>query len=409
MMIEGHKEIDVPAGVPVWDVDPFDTTILTNPLDYYAELRSKGPFVYIPKYSVLACGRYAETREVFSDWERFVSSRGVGLQDFILEEPWRPPSIVLEVDPPYHTKTRVVIERALSPTVVRNLRDSFLLDAEMLVDKLLEKGTFEAVEELAETYPTTVFPQAVGLREIDRRKLVDYGEMVFNAIGPDNELRRNAMAKGPDVVPGIMEQCQRERLDPEGFGAAIYAGSDTGEVTVEEAGLLVRSLLSAGVDTTVAALGSAVWCLANHPEQFQLLKADPTLPIWAFEETLRYTSPIHTFCRTANLDTEVSGVRIEEGTKILCVLGSANLDEDYWPEADRLDIERKPTDHLALGVGVHGCVGQNVARAELDIMLSVIANKVESIELAGDVIWRPNNSVRTLDRLPVKFRGKGRS
>ena len=283
-----------------------------------------------------------------------------------------------------------------------------MVDAEILVDKLLEKGTFEAVEELAETYPTTGFPQAVGLREIDRRKLVDYGEMVFNAIGPDNELRRNAMANGPDVVPWIMEQCQREHLDPEGFGAAIYAGSDTGEVTVEEAGLLVRSLLSAGVDTTVAALGSAVWCFANHPEQFQLLKADPTLSVWAFEETLRYTSPIHTFCRTANVDTEVSGVKIEEGTKILCVLGSANLDEDHWLKADRFDIERKPTDHLALGVGVHGCVGQNVARAELDIMLSVIANKVESIELAGDVIWRPNNSVRTLDRLPVKYRGKGR-
>ena len=172
MMIEGHKEIDVPAGVPVWDVDPFDTTILTNPLDYYSELRSKGPFVYIPKYSVLACGRYAETREVFSDWERFVSSRGVGLQDFILEEPWRPPSIVLEVDPPYHTKTRVVIERALSPRAVRNLRESFWEDAEKLVDKLLEKGTFDAVEALAETYPTTVFPRAVGLKQIDRRRLV---------------------------------------------------------------------------------------------------------------------------------------------------------------------------------------------------------------------------------------------
>ena len=409
MMIEGHKEIDVPAGVPVWDVDPFDTTILTNPLDYYAELRSKGPFVYIPKYSVLACGRYAETREVFSDWERFVSSRGVGLQDFILEEPWRPPSIVLEVDPPYHTKTRVVIERALSPRAVRNLRESFWDDAEKLVDKLLEKGTFDAVEALAETYPTTVFPRAVGLQQIDRRRLVDYGEMVFNAIGPDNELRRNAMAKGPDVVPWIMEQCQRERLNPEGFGAAIYAGSDTGEVTVEEAGLLVRSLLSAGVDTTVAALGSAVWCLANNPEQFKRLKTDPTLSIWAFEETLRYTSPIHTFCRTAGADTEVSGVKIEEGTKILCVLGSANLDEDHWPEADRFDIERRPTDHLALGVGIHGCVGQNVARTELDVMLSVIANKVESIELAGDAVWRPNNSVRTLERMPVKFRGNGRT
>ncbi|MCS5666117.1 MAG: cytochrome P450, partial [Dehalococcoidia bacterium] len=334
---------------------------------------------------------------------------GVGLQDFILEEPWRPPSIVLEVDPPYHTKTRVVIERALSPRAVRNLRESFWEDAEKLVDKLLEKSTFDAVEALAETYPTTVFPRAVGLQQIDRRRLVDYGEMVFNAIGPDNELRRNAMAKGPDVVPWIMEQCQRERLNPEGFGAAIYAGSDTGEVTVEEAGLLVRSLLSAGVDTTVAALGSAVWCLANNPEQFKRLKTDPTLSIWAFEETLRYTSPIHTFCRTAGADTEVSGVKIEEGTKILCVLGSANLDEDHWPKADRFDIERRPTDHLALGVGVHGCVGQNVARAELDAMLTVIANKVESIELSGDVIWRPNNSVRTLERLPIKFQGKGRT
>ena len=405
-MIEGHKEIDAPAGVPVWDVDPYDPAILTDPNDYYSELRSKGPFVYIPKYSVLACGRYDETREVFSDWERFVSSRGVGLQDFSLEEPWRPPSIVLEVDPPYHTKTRAVIERALSPRALRSLRESFKEDAEKLVDQLLEKGTFEAVEELAETYPTTVFPNAVGLQESDRQRLVDYGEMVFNAIGPDNELRRNAMAKGPNVVPWIMEQCQRERLRPEGFGAAIYAASDTGEITADEAGLLVRSLLSAGVDTTVTALGSAVWCLANNPEQFQLLKTDPTLPIWTFEETLRYTSPVHTFCRTANLDTEVSGVKIEEGTKILCVLGSANLDDSHWPDADKFDIERKPSDHLALGVGVHGCVGQNVARAELDAVLTAIAGKVDSIELAGEAVWRPNNSVHTLDRLPVTFSGK---
>jgi len=77
-MIEGHKEIDAPAGVPVWDVDPYDPALLADPLDYYAELRSKGPFAYLPRYSVLACGRYEETKEVFSDWERFVSSRGVG-------------------------------------------------------------------------------------------------------------------------------------------------------------------------------------------------------------------------------------------------------------------------------------------------------------------------------------------
>ena len=405
-MIEGHKEIGVPEGVPVWDVDPYDRAVLADPWNYYADLRSKGPFAYIPKYSILACGRYDETKEVFSDWERFVSSRGVGLQDFSLEEPWRPPSIVLEKDPPYHTKTRAVIERALSPRALRNMREYFQEYADKLIGDLLVKGEFEAVEDLAETYPTKVFPEAVGLGETDRRRLVDYGEMVFNALGPDNDLRRNAMAKGPNAVPWIMEQCQRDRLKPEGFGAAIYAASDTDEISEEEAGLLVRSLLSAGVDTTVAAIGSAVWCLANNPDQFQKLKADPKLALWAFEETLRYTSPVHSFCRTANVDTEVSGIKIAEGSKILCVLGAANLDEDQYPEADKFDIERRPSDHLALGVGIHGCVGQNVARAEVEAVLTAIANQVDSIELAGEPVWRPNNSVRTLDRLPVTFRAK---
>ena len=403
-MIEGHLEIEVPAGVPVWDVDPYDPAILTDPLDYYAELRSKGPFAYIPKYSILACGRYQETKEVFSDWERFVSSRGVGLQDFSLGEPWRPPSLVLEVDPPYHTKTRAVIERALSQKAVADLREKFRVAAENLIDELLEKGAFEAVQELAETFPTTVFPDSVGLRQSDRQRLVDYGEMVFSAIGPDNELRRKAMAQGADVASWIMEQCQRDRLKPEGFGATVYAAADAGEITEEEAGMLVRSMLSAGVDTSVTALGSAVWCLANNPDQFERLKADPKLARWAFEETLRYISPVHSFCRTANGETEVGGIKIVEGAKVLCVLGAANLDESHWPEADKFDIERRPTGHLALGVGIHGCVGQNVARAEGEAVLTAIANKVGSIELAGDTVWRPNNSIRALDRLPVTFR-----
>jgi cytochrome P450 len=111
-MIEGHAAVPPPEEVPVWDVDPYDDNLLTDPALCYEELRRQGPFAYIPKFAMLACGRYAETKEVFSDWKRFVSSRGVGVTDFSLETPWRPPSIVLEVDPPYHTKTRAAIARA---------------------------------------------------------------------------------------------------------------------------------------------------------------------------------------------------------------------------------------------------------------------------------------------------------
>ncbi|MCC0000366.1 MAG: hypothetical protein H6870_15560 [Methylobacteriaceae bacterium] len=120
-LFQGHKAIKAPEGVPHLDVDPYDFSNLTERL-YFKALRAAGPFAFISKYGILACGGYTVTKEVFSDHERFVSSRGVGLSDFGLEEPWRPASVILGVDPPYHTKTRRVIMRALSPKVVRDLR-----------------------------------------------------------------------------------------------------------------------------------------------------------------------------------------------------------------------------------------------------------------------------------------------
>lgn len=405
-MLEEHVAIAPPEGVAVWDVDPYAEEVLADPGAYYAGLRARGPFVYLERYAMLACGRYPSTREVFSDWQRFVSSRGVGLTDFKLAAPWRPPSIILEVDPPDHARTRAVMVRALSPRAVAALRQSLQDAADALVDRLLEAGTFDAVPDLAEAYPTGVFPRAVGLTEVDVRRLVDYGAMVFNALGPDNALRRKAMARGPDVVPWILEQCRRERLAPDGFGAAIYAAADAGEITLDEAGMLVRSLLSAGVDTTVTGLGNALWCLATHPAEFERLKANPRLALPAFEEVLRFTSPVHSFCRTANQATEVDGVRIAPDSKILCVLGAANRDPDHWPDADRFDIGRRPIGHLAFGVGIHVCVGQNVARAEAEALLTAIAGKVGAIEPAGPAVWRPGNAIHALDSLPVTFRPK---
>lgn len=402
-LVEGHVAIEPPPGVPVWDIDPYDEAVLREPLAYYAELRAQGPFVYLPRHAVLACGRYAETRTVFADWSRFVSSRGVGLADFARQTPWRPPSIVLEVDPPYHTKTRTVILRALSPRRVAALHEAFEHSADALVDTLLERGEIDAVADLAEVFPTTVFPRAVGLRDTDRRRLVDYGAMVFNALGPDNALRRSALARADDIVPWITRQCAREQLLPEGFGATIYAAADAGEITTAEAGMLVRSLLSAGIDTTVSAIGNALWCLAQAPEQYAQLAASPALARNTFEEALRFTSPVHTFCRTVADATCVAGIALPADAKILCVLGAANRDPTQWPRADDFDITRTVTGHLAFGVGIHACVGQSVARAEGAAVLGALARKVAAIEPAGPARWRPNNAMRALDSLPLRL------
>jgi cytochrome P450 len=402
-MVQGHLAIEVPDGVGVWDIDPYDAGVQTDVEPYHRELRARGAFVYLSRYAMLACGRYDVVREVFSDHGRFVSSRGVGLQDFALETPWRPPSIVLEVDPPAHSRTRRAILRALSPKVVADLKSGFLAEARALVARL--KGReIDGVADLAEVFPTSVFPSAVGLRDGDVRKLVDYGSMVFNALGPDNAQRQAAMANAAVIGPWIAKACLRENLAQGSIGAAIYASADDGEISEAEAGMLVRSLLSAGVDTTVGAIGNGIWAFGGNPDQFAALRADKKLALGAFEETLRYTSPVAAFCRTAAVDCEVAGISICAGTKILCVLGAANRDPDHWCDADRFDIRRKTVGHLALGVGVHVCVGQNIARAEGQAVLTALGEQVEAVELVGDPVWRANNAIHALARLPVVLR-----
>ena len=402
-LIEGHLAIDPPSGVPVWDVDPYDEIILSDPLEFYTELRARGPFVYIPKYSILASGRYAEVKEVFGDHSRFVSSRGIGLVDFEVGDPWRPPSIILETDPPDHTRVRRILSKALSPKVMRESADMFAETAWQMVSDVVEMGRFEAVGDLAERYPTTVFPQIVGLKKISARALLDYGAMVFDVVGPDNAVRRRSLANAQSVVPKIMEQCKRENLEPDCIGQSIYAHADSGEINEEEASLLVRSLLSAGVDTTVTGIGNLLYCLAANPDQYDRLRADPSLARQTFEEVLRFTAPVHSFYRTAGTDTSVSGVEIKAGTKILCALASANRDETVWPNADRFDVTRNPQGHLGMGTGIHGCVGQNLARAEVGAVLAEILTQVERIEFDGDPVWRPGNSIRSLSHLPISF------
>lgn len=405
-LIEGHRPLNPDVSIPVLDVDPYSEDTLRDPAAFYAALRDAGPVAFIPKYSVLAVGRYEETRTVFSDHENFVSSRGVGMEDFKLGTPWRPPSIILEVDPPDHTKTRKVMAKVLSPKVVRDLMDDFKATAEALIDRLLKQPSIEGVVDLAEVFPPTVFAKALGMKDVHERYLVDYGAIVFNAVGPDNALRRAAMARAPEVGAWITAACARDRLTDDGLGAMIYAAADAGDITEPEAGMLVRSLLSAGVDTTVTGIGNALWCLSQNPAQWDALCSDPSLTRPCFEEVLRFTSPVHTFLRTANQDTQIAGYPVPEGTKVLCALGAANMDPEKWGDPDTFRIDRKPAGHMAFGAGIHGCVGQNIARGELEALLGIMAQKVARIEPVSEPVWRPNNAIRALDTLPLKLIAK---
>jgi len=387
---------------PAVDVDPFSHEFLADPYPAHEAMRSAGPVVLIQRYDVFALTRDAEVRAVLSDWETYCSSAGVGLADFRKEKPWRPPSLVLETDPPEHTRNRTILTRILAPASVKSLRDKFEADADALVAELVDKGTFDAQTELAEAYPLRAFPDAVGLPETGRENLLPYGSMAFNAFGPDNDLQREAMAAGASATPWIMEHCRRENLAPGGFGRQIYAFADDGTVTEEEAGLLVRSFLTAGVDTTVNGLGNAIYCLLRHPDQWEALRAEPSRAKAAFEEALRFESPVQTFFRTTTKPVELAGIPIGEGRKVLCFLSAANRDPAKWEDPARFDISRRASGHLGFGTGIHGCVGQTVARMEGECLLGALARRVKRIEPAGEPVRRLNNTLRGLSSLPVQ-------
>src|SRR5947208_545568 len=322
------------SAIPEVDVDPFSNEFFENPHPVHEMLREAGPVVRLDKWNVYGVARYAEVHAVLNDPQTFCSSRGVGLSDFAKETPWRPQSIILEADPPEHTRTRAVLNRVLSPTVMKQLRGSFVAAAEARVDALLAKGSFDAIVDLAEAYPLSVFPDALGLKPEGRENLLPYAGLVFNSFGPPNQLRQDAIARSAPHQAYVAEQCQRENLAPGGFGACIHAQADRGEITATEAPLLVRSLLSAGIDTTVNGLGAAIYCLARFPEQWAQLRKEPSLARSAFEEAIRFESPVQTFFRTTTREVDISGFRIGEGEKVLMFLGSANRDPRRWDNPD---------------------------------------------------------------------------
>ena len=394
-----------PVGVPCVEIDPFSDEFLTNPYPDHERLREAGPVVWLSKYGIYATARHVQVREVLSDHATYISSAGVGLANFNKEPPFRPKSLILEADPPSHTRARNVLARILSPRAIPQIRADFSKAADAMFDALVAQAaggnTFDGIKALAEPYPLKVFPDAVGLDEKGRENLLLYGDMVFNAFGPRNDLFLNAAQRVKPVTAWIMDHCQRAMLRPGGFGDQIYQAADAGEISQDEAPMLVRSFLSAGVDTTVNGIGNALFCFAQHPEEFDKLRANPSLARQAFEETLRYESAVQTFFRTTSRDVVLAGVTIPEGNKVLTFLAAANRDQRQWAEPERFNIERKNIGHMAFGTGIHGCVGQIVARLEGELILAGLAKRFKRIELAGAPRRRLNNTLRALANLPL--------
>ena len=389
------------GGAPVSGIDTFSDDFLTDPYPFHDELRETGAVVWLECYGIFASARHAEVHAGLSNWETFCSAAGVGIDDFRRTKPFRPPSLILEADPPLHTRTRAVLNRALSAKAMAGLRSSFRDAAERLADDLVRRRRVDAIKDIAEAYPLSVFPSAVGLGAEGLENLLPYGTMVFNAFGPRNKYFETSMARAAEVIGWINAQCARENLSPNGLGATIWAAVDSGEINAQEAPLLVRSLLSAGLDTTIIAIGNGLYGLAANPDQWKALRDNPSLIRSAFDEMLRWESPVQTFFRTTTVEVELGGVTLPADSKILLFLAAANRDPRRWQDPTRFDVARKASGHVAFGAGIHMCVGQMLARLESEMVLAALIPRVAKIEIIGEPMRKLNNSLRQFASLPI--------
>jgi cytochrome P450 len=387
--------------VPATNLDPFADEFLANPYRFHDPLRALGPVFKLSHYGIWGIARHSEVYAALNDWKTFCSRRGVGMADYGREQPWRPPSLLLETDPPVHERTRELVRKVLSRRALNDLKADWAERADRLVDHLVTRGSIDAIKDLAEVYPLSVFPDAVGIRADGRDNLLQYGSLAFNSFGPPNHLVGEAAKTAPAVTAWVADSCRRSSLSPGGFGAAVYEAADRGEATHEEAERLVRSFLSAGVDTTVNGLGNAVHCFVNHPAQWEKLLANPKLIALAFEEVMRFESPVQTFFRTTTTDVVVGDVTIPEGSKVLLFLAAANRDPRRWDNPEVFDIERKASGHVGFGAGIHACIGQMIARQEAELFLAALLRRVGQIAVNGLPRRRLNNTLFALESLPV--------
>jgi cytochrome P450 len=325
------------------------------------------------------------------------------LRDIQRDGTWQKPSVILEVDPPDHTVTRRVLNRILSQKAMRTMRADFERFAVALVDELVERGTFDAVQDLAWRFPATVLPDAVGIMADGREHLSLYSAMYFNNRIPGNRLADDSTATAGEAhsLDWVAMACSREHLATGGFGDQIYAAVDAGEIDEDTAATLVRTFLGGGVDTTVLALGSMLMLLATNPQQWEKLCGQPDLARAVFDETLRLTPPAPMIGRTTTGPTELGGVSLGAREKVFLLVGAANRDPRRWDDPDQFDITRNTAGQLAFGLGPHFCVGHAVARLEAEVVLAALIERVERIEISGEQEPELNNWLYGLRHLPL--------
>jgi cytochrome P450 len=381
-----------------------------HPHALYKDLRQRSPVFWNPEPNgpgFWALTRYADVYAVDHDFQNFSSSPTIMIPDPARGQTGAlgEATMMLMMDPPQHTAFRKLIRAEFTRPAAadRGLRLHDL--ARQIVDEVIEKGECDFVAEVAGEMPSYVIAELMGLPLDDGRELYKLTEIIHSAPetlppGAGGEAVGKMFAYGMQVIAE-----KRARPADDLATRLLQAEVDGKRLTDPEFLLFFLLLIDAGGDTTRNLLSAGLLALQENPDQLAWLMADlPARLPSAREELLRYTSPVIYMRRTATHDTMIGETAIKTGDKVVMYFGAANRDPDKFDQPDTLDLARDPNEHIAFGGGPHVCLGQHLARIEIDAILAEVLTRMKTLEIAAPPEWLASTFISGPKSLNVRFR-----
>jgi cytochrome P450 len=393
---------DLSPGAPV-EFRPGGGSAWRDPWASYALLRDHDPVHHVvppgrPGNDHYVLSRHADVLAAAVDVDTFSSARGLTVEYDELERIGlsdNPPFVM--TDPPVHTAFRKLVARGFTPRQVGELEPVVRAFAVERVERLRRAGGGDAVAELFKPLPSLVVGHYLGVPEQDRERFDEWSAAIVGA--------QDATAATVELMGYFAELVERRRSEPGEDTVSQLVRAGTAD---DDAGLLsvlafVFTMVAGGNDTTTGALGGAVQLLAAHPEQRAILVEEPALVADAVEEFLRLTSPVQGLARTTTRDVTLYGVTVPAGRKVLLLYGAGNRDpRRYGPDADALDVRRRPTQVLSFSQGHHHCLGAAAARLQVRVALEELLRRIPDFDVdEAGVTWAPGPYVRRPLTLPL--------
>ena len=393
------------------DLTDLDTFVRGVPHDQFDLLRAEAPVYFHPETE--GTGFWCITRaddlhKVSQAWEVFSSEWGITVHDSPSEEALEQQRMMmLMMDPPRHTRLRLLVNKGFTPRMVDRLHDRVREVARTIVDDIAARGESDFVVDVAAELPLQVIAEIMGVPHEDRHQLFTWSNQMIGSEDPEYavspEIARSAMI---EMFGYANELATSKRANPSDdiISVLLQAEVDGERLSDLEFDLFFELLAVAGNETTRNLISHGMLALIENPDQRDLLLADPSLLPNTVEEMLRYASPVMYMRRTARSDLEVRGETIKAGDKVALWYIAANHDPEVFENPHAFDIRRDTSAHEAFGGGgPHFCLGSHLAKLEIRVMFEELLARIPRMELAGDVERLRSNFINGIKHLPVSF------